>query len=516
MGRPNQIILEKNRTILMEKLKESISSVLPVTGIVFLLCFTISPVPNDLLMGFVLGAVMLILGMGLFTLGTDLAMTPIGNHVGSAVTKSRSVWMIVLVSLLVGVFITMSEPDLQVLAEQVPGIPNMTLILAVAVGVGFFLVVAMLRMLLRIKLSHLLIAVYLFVFLLARFVPREFLSVAFDSGGVTTGPMTVPFIMALGVGVAAIRSDSNAENDSFGLVALCSAGPIIAVLVLGIVYGDVAGTYIPVAMPQIADSKELWLLFLTAFPKYLKEVALALCPILVFFLLFQVTRLHLPKGELIKICVGLVYTYVGLVLFLTGVNVGFMPVGSFIGQLIGGMSHNWIIIPIGMVIGYFLVAAEPAVHVLNRQVYTITAGSIPQKALSTSLSIGVSISVGLAMLRVLTGLPILYLLVPGYLLAGVLTFFSPPLFTAIAFDSGGVASGPMTATFLLPLAMGTCSGVGGNVVVDAFGVVAMVAMTPLITIQLLGIYHKYRFHPEEVQEEEAASEDEDGGDIITF
>lgn len=516
MGRPNQIILEKNRTILMEKLKESISSVLPVTGIVFLLCFTISPVPNDLLMGFVLGAVMLILGMGLFTLGTDLAMTPIGNHVGSAVTKSRSVWMIVLVSLLVGVFITMSEPDLQVLAEQVPGIPNMTLILAVAVGVGFFLVVAMLRMLLRIKLSHLLIAVYLFVFLLARFVPREFLSVAFDSGGVTTGPMTVPFIMALGVGVAAIRSDSNAENDSFGLVALCSAGPIIAVLVLGIVYGDVAGTYVPVAMPQIADSKELWLLFLTAFPKYLKEVALALCPILVFFLLFQVTKLHLPKGELIKICVGLVYTYVGLVLFLTGVNVGFMPVGSFIGQLIGGMSHNWIIIPIGMVIGYFLVAAEPAVHVLNRQVYTITAGSIPQKALSTSLSIGVSISVGLAMLRVLTGLPILYLLVPGYLLAGVLTFFSPPLFTAIAFDSGGVASGPMTATFLLPLAMGTCSGVGGNVVVDAFGVVAMVAMTPLITIQLLGIYHKYRFRPEEIQEEEAASEDEDGGDIITF
>ena len=322
--------------------------------------------------------------------------------------------------------------------------------------------------------------------------------------------------MALGVGVAAIRSDSNAENDSFGLVALCSAGPIIAVLVLGIVYGDVAGTYVPVAMPQIADSKELWLLFLTAFPKYLKEVALALCPILVFFLLFQVTRLHLPKGELIKICVGLVYTYVGLVLFLTGVNVGFMPVGSFIGQLIGGMSHNWIIIPIGMVIGYFLVAAEPAVHVLNRQVYTITAGSIPQKALSTSLSIGVSISVGLAMLRVLTGLPILYLLVPGYLLAGVLTFFSPPLFTAIACDSGGVASGPMTATFLLPLAMGTCSGVGGNVVVDAFGVVAMVAMTPLITIQLLGIYHKYRFRPEEVQEEEAASEDEDGGDIITF
>lgn len=490
MSKSNHQLLKQNRTILSEKLRESLSSVLPVTGIVFLLCFTVAPASNDLLMGFVLGALLLILGMGLFTLGTDLAMTPIGTHVGSAVTKSRSVWLIVLVSLLVGIFITMSEPDLQVLAEQVPGIPNMTLILAVAVGVGVFLVVAMLRMLFRIKLSHLLIGVYAFVFILAQFVPRDFLSVAFDSGGVTTGPMTVPFIMALGVGVAAIRSDSNAENDSFGLVALCSVGPIIAVLILGIVYSTGTGVYVPVTIPEIADSKELWQLFITSFPKYMKEVAIALCPILAFFVLFQVTKLHLKKGELIKICVGLVYTYAGLVLFLTGVNVGFMPLGNYIGHLIGSLEHNWIIVPIGMVIGYFIVAAEPAVHVLNRQVFTITAGAIPKKALSMSLSIGVSVSVGLAMLRVVTGLPVMYLLIPGYLIAGVLTFFSPQLFTAIAFDSGGVASGPMTATFLLPLAMGTCNGVGGNVVVDAFGVVAMVAMTPLITIQLLGIYYK--------------------------
>lgn len=487
-----RFLLHQNRTILSEKLKESLSSVLPVTGIVFLLCFTLSPVSNDLLMGFVLGAMLLILGMGLFTLGTDLAMTPIGSHVGSATTKSRSVWLIVLVSLLVGIFITMSEPDLQVLAEQVPGIPNMTLILAVSVGVGLFLVVAMLRMLFRIKLSYLLIGIYVFVFVLAQFVPQEFLSVAFDSGGVTTGPMTVPFIMAMGVGITAIRSDSNAENDSFGLVALCSVGPIIAVLILGIVYGATAGDYVPAVIPQIADSRELSNLFISSLPKYIKEVSLALCPILAFFLLFQITKLHLKKGELLKIGVGLIYTYLGLILFLTGVNVGFMPVGNYIGQMIGSMENNWIIIPIGMVIGYFLVAAEPAVHVLNKQVLTITAGAIPKKALSTSLSIGVSISVGLAMLRVITGLPIMYLLIPGYLTAAILTFFSPPLFTAIAFDSGGVASGPMTATFLLPLAIGTCSGIGGNVVVDAFGVVAMVAMTPLITIQVLGIYYKHK------------------------
>lgn len=515
MSRSKLPLLKNNRTILSEKFKESLSSVLPVTGIVFVLCFSIAPVPNGLLMGFVLGALMLILGMGLFTLGTDLAMTPIGNHVGSAVTKSRSVWLIVLVSLLVGIFITMSEPDLQVLAEQVPGIPNMTLILAVAVGVGVFLVVAMLRMLLRVKLSYLLIGVYAVVFLLAQFVPPEFLSVAFDSGGVTTGPMTVPFIMALGVGVAAIRSDSDAENDSFGLVALCSVGPILAVLILGIVYGTAAGEYVPVSIPELADSRELWQQFLYAFPKYASEVAVALCPILAFFLVFQIFKLRLKKGELIKIGVGLAYTYVGLVLFLTGVNVGFMPVGNYIGNMIGGMEYSWIIIPIGMLIGYFIVAAEPAVHVLNRQVLTITAGTVPQKALSVSLSIGVSISVGLAMLRIVTGLPILYLLIPGYLIAAVLTFFCPPLFTAIAFDSGGVASGPMTATFLLPLAMGTCSGVGGNVVVDAFGVVAMVAMTPLITIQLLGVYYKHKCKDteENTAEDPGISEDDD---IITF
>lgn len=507
--------LKQNRTILTEKLKESLSSVLPVTGIVFLLCFSVSPVPNGLLMGFVLGALMLILGMGLFTLGTDMAMTPIGTHVGSAVTKSRSIWLVVLVSFLVGIFITMSEPDLQVLAEQVPGIPNMTLIVAVAVGVGVFLVVAMLRMLFRIKLSYLLIGVYALVFLLAQFVPREFLSVAFDSGGVTTGPMTVPFIMALGVGVAAIRSDSDAENDSFGLVALCSVGPILAVLILGIAYRAGTGEYIPVAIPEISDSKELSQMFLSSLPKYIKEVGIALCPILAFFLLFQFTRLHLKKGELIKICVGLAYTYAGLVLFLTGVNVGFMPVGNYIGELIGSLPYNWIIIPIGMVIGYFIVAAEPAVHVLNRQVFTITAGAIPKKALSTSLSIGVSVSVGLAMLRIVTGLPILYLLIPGYLAAAVLTFFSPPLFTAIAFDSGGVASGPMTATFLLPLAMGTCSGVGGNVVVDAFGVVAMVAMTPLIAIQVLGVYYKQKSKEAEETDAVSPSGPEDD-DIITF
>ena len=494
-------MLGKNRTILLEKLKESLSSVLPITGIVFLLCFTIVPVPTDILMAFVVGAVMLILGMGLFTLGTDLAMTPIGEQVGSAITRSRKVWFIVFVCFVVGVIITIAEPDLQVLANQVPNIPTNTIVLTVAIGVGLFLVIAMLRIIFNIQLRYLLIGFYAVVFILAQLVPQEFLAVAFDSGGVTTGPMTVPFIMALGVGAAAIRTDRNAENDSFGLVALCSIGPILSVLILGMIFRPEAseGAYTPITIPIFADSQDLWHYFQDALPTYIEEVALALLPIIVFFLLFQITVIRMKKAPLIRISIGLVYTFLGLILFLTGVNVGFMPMGNYIGQQLGGLHFNWILIPIGMLIGYFIVAAEPAVHVLNKQVYQLTSGLIPPKAMSISLSIGVCISVGLGMFRILADIPIIVFLLPGYLIAIVLSFFVSPMFTAIAFDSGGVASGPMTATFLLPLSMGACAALGRNIVISAFGIVAMVAMTPLITIQILGVL--FRIRQEKAQKE---------------
>lgn len=486
-------MLKSNKTILYEKLKESLASVLPITAIVFVLCFTVVPVPTDILISFILGAIMLILGMGLFTLGTDLAMTPIGSEVGSAITRTRKLWFIALISLIVGIIITIAEPDLQVLAEQVPNIPNMTIIITVAVGVGVFLVIAMLRIVFKVPLNYLLIGFYAIVFILAIFVPKEFLAVAFDSGGVTTGPMTVPFIMALGVGAAAIRTDKNAEQDSFGLVALCSIGPILSVLILGLIFkptGDAA--YSSTVIPVFEDTKALWDYFKDSIPYYLKEVVLALSPIVVFFIFFQIFSIKLKKDRLIRISVGLVYTFIGLVIFLTGVNVGFMPMGSLIGKELGLLENNWIVVPIGMLMGYFIVAAEPAVHVLNKQVYELTNGMIPKKALSTSLSIGVCVSVGLAMVRILTGLPIMYLLIPGYAISLLLSFFVPPMFTAIAFDSGGVASGPMTATFLLPLAMGVCSAVGGDISTDAFGIVAMVAMTPLITIQILGVIFRIK------------------------
>lgn len=483
----------RHQTLLHDKFQESIASVLPITIIVLLLCFTVAPIPNNMLVSFLMGAVLLIVGMAFFTLGADTAMTPIGTKVGSCITKSKKVWLIVFVSFLLGIIITISEPDLQVLANQVPNIPNAVLIGAVALGVGVFLVIAMLRILFGISLNILLIGFYIVVFGLATLVPKNFWAVAFDSGGVTTGPMTVPFIMALGVGVSAIRSDRHAGNDSFGLVALCSIGPILAVLVLGLMYPSEAA-YTPVEIPEMENSQEMILLFVHGLPHYAKEVAIALAPIVVFFFLFNTFYIKMPKKPLISISVGLIFTYVGLVLFLTGVNVGFMPVGNYIGNLIGSKSFNWILLPIAMLIGYFIVKAEPAVHVLNKQVEDLTAGSIPARAMELSLSIGVATSLGLAMIRVLTGISVMYFLVPGYVLALGLSFFTPKIFTSIAFDSGGVASGPMTATFLLPFAMGACEAIGGpeRIVSDAFGVVAMVAMTPLITIQLLGVEYKFR------------------------
>ena len=484
--------LLQGRTVLRAKMMESLTSVLPVTIIVLLLSFTIAPVPAELLMSFVVGSVMLIFGIGLFTLGADMSMTPLGERVGSSITKSRKVWLIALVGLIIGTAITISEPDLQVLANQVPTISNWTLIGAVSIGVGIFLVIALMRILLNIPLPHLLLVCYALLFILSAFVSPEFLSIAFDTGGVSTGPMTVPFIMALGVGVTSIRSDKHTGNDSFGLLALCSIGPVLVVMILGMLYRSDTGEYIPIVVNEIGNSVVLWNQFAYSFPKYMGEIAVAMLPIILVFVIFQIVTMKQKKRQIIKMIIGFLYTYIGLVLFMTGVNVGFMPLGNLLGQVISGLSYNWIIIPIGMVIGYFIVAAEPAVHVLNKQVEEITSGAIPRKTMQISLSIAVALSLGISMFRVMTGISILWFILPGYAIAVVLTFLTPKIFTSIAFDSGGVASGTMTATFVLAFAMGACEVYGGNIVEDAFGVIAIVAMIPLITIQILGVFYKIK------------------------
>ena len=473
---------------LLETIRESLSSVLPITTIVLLLSVTIVPLTPGALVLFLFGSALLIVGVGMFTMGVDMSMTPMGSGIGVYMSRARHPAVPLAIAFALGMLITIAEPDLTVLAQQVPAIPDRTLILTVAAGVGLFLVIALLRVMLKIPLSLLLVCFYLRAIVLAVvFVPNHFIPETFDSAGVTTGPITVPFIMALGVGVASVRSDKNSTSDSFGLVALCSIGPILSVLTLGICYSPDSASYTPAALPDIATTRDAFREFTAALPHYAEEVVIAMIPICAMFLLFQLFTRRFKRTQLLRIVSGLVYTYVGLVLFLTGVNVGFMGAGQLIGATIAGSEHPFLLVPIGMLMGYFIVAAEPAVHVLVKQVEEVSMGSISQSAMRQGMSIGVALSIGIAMLRVVTGVSILWFLIPGYAISLVLTFFVPQLFTGVAFDAGGVASGPMTATFLLPFAMGACETIGGNLMTDAFGLVALVAMTPLVTIQLLGL-----------------------------
>lgn len=477
---------------LKEKITESLSSVLPVTCIVLFLGITIAPIPLDPLMLFLAGAAFLIIGMGFFTLGVDMAMMPIGEKAGAQLAKAKHLPIIMAACITMGAAVTVAEPDLKVLAGQTPAVPDMVLIFTVAIGVGLFLALAFLRSLFGWSLSHILVVCYLLLFIMAFYIPGDFLAVAFDSGGVTTGPVTVPFIMALGLGLSSLGQGRNQDSDSFGLVALCSIGPILFVMILGLIYQSSSGAYEPMTIPSISNSQDLWLAFQRELPDYAFEVLTALSPILLFFIFFQVFFLKMRGRQVIKILVGMLYSYIGLTLFLTGVNVGFMPAGSYLGKQMASLPCPWVLVPAAMLIGYYIVKAEPAVQILNRQVADMTGGTISEAAMMKGLSIGMALSLGLSLFRVITGLPLMCLLLPGYAVALGLSFIVPPVFTSIAFDSGGVASGPMTATFLLPFAMGACEALDGNILTDAFGIVAMVAMTPLITIQLMGLSYELR------------------------
>jgi len=471
---------------LLKVLKESLQSVLPIFAIVLLLSITFAPLESGVLVMFLFGTLLLIVGMGFFTIGSGISMEPLGEGIGSTLAQIKNVKTPLIVCFVLGVLITIAEPDLTVLAEQVPSIPNLVLILAVAIGVGIFLVVSMIRSRRGFKLNALLIAFYALAIVLAFLAPDDFIPTAFDSGGVTTGPITVPFIMALGAGMASMSNAKNARENSFGLIALCSIGPILSVLLLSIVFkpeGSAAQETIVIAQTTM----EAFEAFLSGLPKFAEEVIVAILPILGVLVVFQVLTKKFNKHQIIKMCVGFVYTYIGLVLFLTGANVGFMPAGRLIGARIAEGGAKFMLVPIGALMGYFVVSAEPAVHSLKKQVEEITNGSVSQKSIGLALSIGVGVSVGIAMLRVLTGIPLLPILIFGYVLSLIITFFVPPIYTGIAFDSGGVASGPMSTTFILPFAIGACEALGGNVLTDAFGIVAMVAMTPLIAIQVMGL-----------------------------
>ena len=466
------------------KLKETCISVVPIIVIVLLLNFTIAPVGSATLVRFLAGSLLVIAGLTLFLVGADLGISPIGQKAGAALTAKRTLLLLIGAAFAIGFFITIAEPDVQVLATQVvgvnPAVPKMPLILMIAIGVGFFVVVGLLRIVFNLSYRWLLIISYGIVFLCARITDPAFMAVGFDAGGATTGPMTVPFIIALGVGVASSKGGAATRDSSFGLTGIASIGPILAVLLLGIMTsGSASGAE--------AGSQVEFNGFIAVMPEVAKEILSSLLPMAVMFIIFQLTLIHMPPYQVRRMVTGLIYTYIGLVLFMTGVQGGFMMVGSTIGAVVGGLSYRWILIPIGLVLGAVVVCAEPAVWVLNEQIEEISGGHIKKRFMLISLSVGIALAIGLSMYRVLSGASLWQFIIPGYALAVVLTFFTPKLFTAIAFDSGGVASGPMTSTFILSFTLGASNAGGGNPVLDAFGVIAMVAMTPLITIQILGL-----------------------------
>jgi len=452
--------------------------------------FTIAPLPNGMLLQFVTGAFLLTIGLALFLLGTEIGVLPLGQLMGNVLTKRRQLGLMLVLSFLIGFMVTLAEPDLHVLGDQLaginPNIPKVMLLLVVSVGVGVFVSIGLLRTIFDLSLKKILLYGYGLVFVLAFFTSPYVLPVSFDSGGVTTGPMTVPFVMALCIGLAEYRSGAKkqSEEDSFGLVGLMSLGPIIATLMLGIVFNDDLSSAV-YHIEGAASINEL-------LPRLASEVGVALLPMIVIFLVVNAVFLKLPLRRILRMGVGMIYTYLGLVIFLLGVNYGFLPAGGYLGETLASMSYSWIIIPVGILMGLTIVLAEPAVWVLTQQIETITAGLISKRVMLATLSIGIAVAVGLSMFRIYTGLHIMWFLIPGYLLALILMRHVDTIFTAIAFDSGGVASGAMASTFVLPFALGACSAKGGNVLTDAFGVVAMIAMIPLIAIQILGVVFRLK------------------------
>lgn len=483
---------------LFEKIKESVISVLPIMALGVLLHLSIAPM-GAALAPFLVGGALVIAGLGIFLHGTELGMVPIGQKAGAAITSKKNVLLLLVSAFLIGFLITIAEPDVHVLAQQVtsvsPSISSSTLVFMIALGVGLFVLVAVGRILLNFSYKLALTAFYILLFVCAAFTSGDFVGIAFDAGGATTGPMTVPFIMALGIGVASVRGGRKAEQDSFGFIGLASIGPIMAVVLLGMLGQNSSAQSQGAASEATLQTLSLLETFLGRVPSVVHEVSMALAPLLAMFIVFQLFLIKMPRRQVIRMSAGLVYTYIGLILFFVGVQGGFMPAGRILGASLAGFGSEGIIILTGLILGAVVVCAEPAVWVLNEQIEEVSGGHIKKRIMLFSLSSGVAVAVALSMARVVFGISLWWLLIPGYTLALGLTRFCPQMFTAIAFDSGGVASGPMASTFILAFTLGASQALGGNPITDAFGVIAMIAMMPLITIQVLGIL----FHRKELK-----------------
>lgn len=484
--------------VLIEKFKEVLSSVLPITIIVLILHFIVTPLETPLLLRFILGAFFIVIGLSIFLFGVDIGITPIGNLMGANLTKTNKIWIIAIAGVILGFFISIAEPDLHILAGQVDFVTSgliskASILVVVSIGIAILLSLGLIRIVYNIPLYKILTVLYLIIFILALFTSPEFLAISFDASGATTGALTVPFILALAIGTSALKKDSKAsEKDSFGLVAVTSTGAIISVMLMNIFSGaDKITGDLDYNLPE---SDSIILPFIDKLPTISSEIFIALLPMVILFLVFQKTSFKLSKKAFKKILKGIVYTFLGLVLFLVGVNAGFMDVGSVIGYKLASFDNKSYVIIVAFILGLVTILAEPAVHVLTNQIEDVTSGYVNKKVVLVALSIGVGVAVALSMIRIIVPeIQLWHYLLPGYIIAIAMTYFVPKLFVGIAFDSGGVASGPMTATFILAFAQGAADRIeGANVLIDGFGVIAMVALTPLIALQILGFIFKIK------------------------
>lgn len=480
--------------VLLEKIKEVLFSVLPITILVVILNFTLVPIDNEMLARFLIGAIFVVMGLGIFLFGAHIGIGPIGSLMGQTIAKTNRSYIVGILGFILGFLITIAEPDLQILADQVSlasgGIISSSLILVVvSIGVGIMVAIGLLRILYGKPLNKIFVVTYSVILVLGIIVSEEFLAISVDASGATTGAMTTPFILALGYGVSQLKGGKTSEEDSFGMVGLASAGPIFAIMIMSIVSGI---TNIQGEAEAFVPNAGIITPYLSAIPHLLKESIITLLPLLILFLIFDKARFHLNKKNKTIILKGLLYTYIGLTLFLVGVNAGFMEVGREMGQGIAALGYSWMLPMIGFLLGMLVVLAEPAVYILTEQVEEVTAGHIKKKVILITLSLGIAFAVSMSMLRIMIpSLKLWHFLLPGFGLAAFLSFKVPPIFVGIAYDSGGVASGPMTATFILAFAQGAAAVIPtANILVDGFGVIAMVAMMPLVAIQLLGLIFK--------------------------
>lgn len=478
--------------IYTEKFKEAFSSILPITIIVIILNFTLTPLGVPLIIRFIIGAILIIIGLSVFLIGVDIAITPLGSQVGATLAKSNKMWIVVVGGLIVGFFISIAEPGLIILADQVDivtsgQISSLSILSIVSIGLALMLAMGFVRIVTNTPLYKVLTVLYILVFILALFTPIEFLTIAFDASGATTGILAVPFILALALGVSTMKKDSKAsEMDSFGLVAIASVGAIMSVMILSIFSGT--RDFTAKLEFNITESKSILEPFIENIPTLFKEGFLTILPLLIIFLFFQKLYFKMSSRNVAKMVKGFIYAFIGLFLFLVGVNTGFMDVGGIIGYTLASYDNKSYIVVIAFILGFVTILAEPAVYVLTHQIENVTSGYVKRKAILLALSIGVGAAVALSMIRIIVpGIQLWHYLLPGYIISLSMMYFIPKLFVGIAFDAGGVATGPMTTTFILAFTQGAAEAIeGANILTDGFGMIATVAMTPIITLQILG------------------------------